>query len=143
MGRVISLRNSFNASAKGCGIPARPTLFGPFRSWTYPRILRSRRVKKAIARSAITAVRIRERNGEISIDVLSWCEGPYWCGLGGYANCGRPLKNCCQGKLLLHIKGLSLLHYSATLARFRTSAHFMIANHKFLIKLGSDSKWSV
>jgi hypothetical protein len=33
IGVDCSLTNSLIASAKGCGIPANPTLFGPFRSW--------------------------------------------------------------------------------------------------------------
>lgn len=51
-GRDCSFRNSFRASAIGWGSPMIDTLFGPLRVWIYPRILRSRRVKKAIASSA-------------------------------------------------------------------------------------------
>lgn len=39
-----SFKNSFKASAKGCGSPRIPTLLGPFRVWKYPSIFRSRRV---------------------------------------------------------------------------------------------------
>jgi len=49
-GLVISLVKSLAASAKGCGRPAIPTLFGPFRVWKYPSPLRSNKVKKATAR---------------------------------------------------------------------------------------------
>jgi len=38
---------SLIASLKGCGIPAIPTLLGPFRNCLYLRIFRSRRVIKA------------------------------------------------------------------------------------------------
>lgn len=48
-GNDNSLVKSLIASAKGTGRPARPILLGPFRIWIYPRILRSRRVKNAIA----------------------------------------------------------------------------------------------
>lgn len=51
-GNDCSLRKSLRASAIGCGSPIIATLFGPFRLWMYPRTFRSRRVKKAIARSA-------------------------------------------------------------------------------------------
>ena len=51
-GLFSSLANSLIASANGCGRPLSPTLLGPFRSCTYPRILRSRRVKNAIATRA-------------------------------------------------------------------------------------------
>jgi hypothetical protein len=30
-GKIISLRTSFKASAKGCRIPQKPVIFGPFR----------------------------------------------------------------------------------------------------------------
>lgn len=40
--RIKFLLNSFNASLKGCKIPNKPTLFGPFRIWIYPKIFRSR-----------------------------------------------------------------------------------------------------
>ena len=56
VGVFSSLVNNFNASARGCGSPAIPTLFGPLRIWKYANTLRSRRVKKAIARRAITNV---------------------------------------------------------------------------------------
>lgn len=49
VGFICSFVNSLRASAKGWGRPNSPTLFGPFRSCAYPRILRSRRVKNAIA----------------------------------------------------------------------------------------------
>lgn len=44
VGGVCSFKNSFSASAIGCGRPARRTLLGPFRSWKYPSSLRSSRV---------------------------------------------------------------------------------------------------
>lgn len=56
VGLVISLRNSFIASARGWGIPAIPTLLGPFRNWIYPKIFRSRSVKNAIAAKAMIIV---------------------------------------------------------------------------------------
>lgn len=46
------------ASAKGRRSAIREGLLGPFRSWAYPRIRRSRRVNKAIA--------IRPKRSEIS-----------------------------------------------------------------------------
>jgi len=51
VGLFNSLVNNLAASARGWGIPIRLTLLGPFRSWMYPKIFRSRRVKNAIARS--------------------------------------------------------------------------------------------
>lgn len=51
-GRDCSFRNSFSASARGCGSPRMATLFGPLRVWMYPRAFRSSKVKKAIARRA-------------------------------------------------------------------------------------------
>ena len=54
IGLDISLVNSFRASASGCGIPAILTLLGPLRVCIYPRVLRSRRVKNAIAARTIT-----------------------------------------------------------------------------------------
>lgn len=47
-GLCVSLENSLSASDSGWGKPLTDTLLGPFRSWEYPRILRSRRVKNAI-----------------------------------------------------------------------------------------------
>lgn len=49
MGKESSLAKSLIASANGCGNPIKLTLFGPLRIWIYPRIFRSRRVKKAMA----------------------------------------------------------------------------------------------
>lgn len=43
-GLDCSFRNSFSASARGCGRPIIPTLFGPLRVWKYPSIFRSSRV---------------------------------------------------------------------------------------------------
>lgn len=39
---IKCLLNSLIASLKGCKIPINPTLFGPFRIWIYPKILRSK-----------------------------------------------------------------------------------------------------
>lgn len=47
VGRVNSLENSLIASLKGWNSPIIPTLLGPFRSWEYPKILRSSKVIKA------------------------------------------------------------------------------------------------
>lgn len=47
-GRFGDFVNSFKASAMGCGNPCRVTLLGPLRVCLYPKIFRSRRVKKAI-----------------------------------------------------------------------------------------------
>lgn len=44
VGEACSFKKSLRASARGCGIPISITLFGPFRSWKYPRSFRSRRV---------------------------------------------------------------------------------------------------
>ena len=63
-GLTFSFENSFNASAKGWGIPKILTLFGPFRIWEYPMIFRSRRVKKAIAAKAIKKVIIIDEMDE-------------------------------------------------------------------------------
>lgn len=52
----ISFTNSLIASAKGWGIPVILTLLGPLRNWMYPRYLRSKRVKNAIAIRAHTRV---------------------------------------------------------------------------------------
>ena len=60
MGKDCSFVNSLRASARGCGIPLREILFGPFRDWIYPRVLRSKRVKKAIARRAVRKMIIDE-----------------------------------------------------------------------------------
>lgn len=49
VGEEDCLLNNFRASAIGWGSPNRDTLFGPLRSWVYPKIFRSRRVKKAMA----------------------------------------------------------------------------------------------
>jgi len=55
---TLSLENSLIASLKGCRIPPAPTLFGPFRSWLYPKIFRSSNVMKATFKStAITKTR--------------------------------------------------------------------------------------
>lgn len=56
--------NSFTPSATGCSSPCGPTVFGPFRSCIYPRILRSIKVKKA------TAIRIgiMYMSGDIRLD---------------------------------------------------------------------------
>lgn len=43
-GEDCSFRNSFRASARGCGRPIRATLLGPLRSWKYPSSFRSSRV---------------------------------------------------------------------------------------------------
>lgn len=43
-GEEICLINSLIASANGCGRPIKPGLFGPLRSWKYPRNFRSIRV---------------------------------------------------------------------------------------------------
>lgn len=48
-GRRGSLMNSFIASANGWRIPYGPTIFGPFRSCIYPKILRSTSVRNAMA----------------------------------------------------------------------------------------------
>jgi hypothetical protein len=56
MGVLSSLVNSFTASAMGWGIPLRLTLLGPFRSWMYPKIFRSSRVKNAIASKIQTKI---------------------------------------------------------------------------------------
>lgn len=45
--QVCSLENSLIASEKGCKIPIKPTLFGPFRIWIYPKTFRSNKVRKA------------------------------------------------------------------------------------------------
>lgn len=63
-GIACSFTNSFKASAIGWGRPIIATLFGPFRSWIYPRIFRSRRVKNAIARRAIRKIKMQERRGD-------------------------------------------------------------------------------
>ena len=52
-GNDCSFTKSFRASARGWGSPVIDTLLGPFRSWMYPRIFRSKRVKKAILSRAI------------------------------------------------------------------------------------------
>lgn len=41
VGFACSFTNSLIASEKGWGIPIRPTLFGPFRRWKYPKNFRS------------------------------------------------------------------------------------------------------
>ena len=51
-GKTVSFVNNFMASAKGTRMPG--GLFGPFRSWIYPRIFRSKRVKNAVASNTIT-----------------------------------------------------------------------------------------
>lgn len=43
-GCFCSLVRSFKASANGCGTPIILTLFGPLRSWIYPKIFRSSKV---------------------------------------------------------------------------------------------------
>lgn len=48
-GWIGSLMNNFTPSAIGCRRPNGPTTLGPLRSCMYPRILRSRRVRKATA----------------------------------------------------------------------------------------------
>ena len=53
-GWVCSFENSLIASAIGWGIPIILTLFGPFRNWIYPRIFRSKRVKKDIPKIALS-----------------------------------------------------------------------------------------
>ena len=63
VGMGSSFRNSFKASAIGCGMPEREVLLGPLRSWVYLRIFRSSRVKKAIARRAVRQVVREERVG--------------------------------------------------------------------------------
>ena len=54
-GKVLSLRwkvktrlrsNNLIASLKGCKIPINPTLFEPFRIWTYHKTIRCNKVKK-------------------------------------------------------------------------------------------------
>lgn len=59
-GRRGSLVNSLIASAKGWSKPCGPTMFGPFRSCIYPRVLRSTKVRNATAR----------RMGRVSIRML-------------------------------------------------------------------------
>lgn len=49
-GRVGSFVNNFRASAIGCKTPMGPTIFGPFRSCTYPNIFRSSSVRNATAK---------------------------------------------------------------------------------------------
>ena len=64
-GMVFSLTNSLTASAKGWTIPQIPTLFGPLRIWTYPKILRSNKVKKAIPNNThkqVTTLEIKWNN---------------------------------------------------------------------------------
>lgn len=46
-GTTNSFVNSLIASLKGWGIPATPTLLGPFRNWLYPKIFRSNNVINA------------------------------------------------------------------------------------------------
>ena len=67
MGVACSFRNSFMASANGCGRPISPTLFGPLRIWIYPSTFRSSKVKKAIASRIIKKVRIVEDKKEIGM----------------------------------------------------------------------------
>lgn len=88
IGLFCSFRNSLIASANGTGKPISMGLFGPFRSWKYPRNFRSIRVKNAIATSASTYERIVEVSGMIII------------------------KGCQH-----HNQGLNLMHYSATLIK--------------------------
>ena len=45
---MVSLANSFRASAKGCKIPKGPTILGPCRICILASTLRSARVKNAI-----------------------------------------------------------------------------------------------
>lgn len=45
--KILSLENNLIASLKGWIKPIKPTLLGPNRSWEYPKILRSTKVKKA------------------------------------------------------------------------------------------------
>lgn len=59
-GFKFSFENSFNASAKGWGIPEILTLLGPFRICEYPITLRSNKVKNAIAARAMIKVIIKE-----------------------------------------------------------------------------------
>lgn len=66
-GDVCSFVSNFSTSANGWGIPAIPTLLGPFRSCMYPRVFRSRRVKKAIASIAPTMFRIMAMEKEIDM----------------------------------------------------------------------------
>lgn len=51
--------NSFKASAIGCSTPYGPTMFGPFRSCIYPKILRSVKVRNAIARIIGITIKIK------------------------------------------------------------------------------------
>ena len=64
------LEKSLIASAIGWGRPIIVTLLGPFRSWLYPKIFRSRRVKNAIAASASKYVVKMEEKNVIIIAVL-------------------------------------------------------------------------
>ena len=65
-GVACCLANSFSASAKGCGRPAKPTLLGPLRNWKYARNFRSNRVKNAIAsREQTSVLRICRRRPHI------------------------------------------------------------------------------
>ena len=57
-GRFGDFVNSFKASAIGCGMPCKLTLLGPLRVCLYPKIFRSRRVKKAILARAKMVVYI-------------------------------------------------------------------------------------
>lgn len=45
--KLNSFVNNFTASAKGWNNPINPTLFGPLRIWTKPKIFRSNKVIKA------------------------------------------------------------------------------------------------
>ena len=47
LGIIVSLRNNFNPSDKGCNIPIKPITFGPSLLWIAPKILRSAKVKYA------------------------------------------------------------------------------------------------
>lgn len=53
-----SLVNNLIASAKGSGMAIKLILLGPLRSWMYPKIFRSKRVKKAIATRIIKKFKI-------------------------------------------------------------------------------------
>lgn len=67
VGLFCSFKKSLIASANGTGNPIKMGLFGPFRSWKYPRNFRSIRVKNAIATKANTYDRIVEVSGMIII----------------------------------------------------------------------------
>lgn len=67
-----SLVNSLMASARGWGMPAQPTLFGPLRIWMYPKTLRSRRVRKATPiKTRITRIRLLSKTAARSLPIIT------------------------------------------------------------------------